>query len=222
MIHLVFYNIKTKYNSFFETDKKKKKIVVGRRFLVFILTFVFLNIKAIYASSDGGGHGTTVPAVVGWQLLNFTIFLGILGIALKKTVKNYFIARKNSFLLALDQAQANKTTAQNNYHEVKNRLDLLIENQDKNSEKAHIEGEAFKKEILREAHTQALTIKSESLKIIEIYKSKAEEEIRFQILLKAMDRAKQMLLKNEPSVDQTKLHEDFLKKMRDVQHERNI
>jgi len=86
---------------------------------IFGLILTFMPTLAI-AAEDGG-----VEPHMGWRVINFVLFVGILYYFLRKPIAEFFKARKESIKNELEEAEQLKEEAERLFEETKRKLEKL-------------------------------------------------------------------------------------------------
>jgi F-type H+-transporting ATPase subunit b len=141
-----------------------------------------------------------VPREVFYQLLNFTIFVGLLFFFLRKKVVALFHEREANFKQALIKAEHARQAAENQKNIIKEKLQKLESGAHTDLEKAKRDAEELKNKILAEAQEVIANLKKETERTAESEIQRAKLELREELLSGALAQAKQILKDkvNEP------------------------
>lgn len=177
---------------------------------------LFLPLTA-FAAGAGGDHGHGVPwSTIGVQTFNFVFLFSLLIYLLKGPVVEHFKTRRQSYLDLVGKAEAAKREAEANHREISQRLKALEDAGKQNATRAQAEADALKAKLLKEADELSLKLKTDARKTAEIEIQKAKAEIEAYALTQALEAAQNKLAKDASGEDQSRLNNEFIKKIQAV------
>ncbi len=157
-----------------------------------------------------------VPREVFYQLLNFTIFVGLLFFFLRKKVVALFQEREANFKQALIKAEHARQAAENQKNMIKEKLQKLEAGARSDLEKANRDAEELKQKIMADAQEIILNLKKEAERTADSEIQRAKLELREELLSAALSQAKQILKDKVNEPDQKRLQNEFVEKIQVV------
>lgn len=195
-------------------DVRKTNIV---RWGLFLIIFVFLlNAGPVWASSDGGDHGSAAP---GWlptdtyRILNFVVLAGALYFVLRKPVAQALQGRIKGIKDELDELEARKQEAEGKLAQYDEKLALLDKEAKKIIEAYVEQGKEAQARILEQAKASAEKLEAHAQRQIENAFERAGSELQAVILEKAIEKAEAAIKKNISADDQDRLVNEYLEKV---------
>lgn len=170
-------------------------------------TFVFLFFSfSALASSEGG-----FPIKeIGFQILNFSIFLSLFLFFLKKLVQSFFRARKEQFLQEEKEARQKEVALKREHSLWTDKIkDLLTEKKNLNQK---IEEEKIRYEIQKKSDIQDLSerLERERRFVIQLEQQKLKTQVMINIKEEIIDQAKQKLISEGDQLElQARLQKSF-------------
>lgn len=182
-----------------------------------------LLIAAIARASGGGDHGGghgldahTIKTII-YQCINVSIMIGGLVYILKKPVKDFFKSRQETYLHAAGRAQAAKSQAEAEHHEIKVKLTKLDSTADESISRAKAEAADLRSSILAEAEELSKRIKKEAEVAAQLEIEKAKNHLREDMIKEAAKLAAQNLQAAVSKDDHKRLQGDFINNIQVVQ-----
>jgi F-type H+-transporting ATPase subunit b len=168
------------------------------------------------ASSDGGHEGAAPKGWVAtdtYRVMNFAVLAIGLFLILKKPVAQALGGRIQGIRAQLEELEAQKKAAEAKLVQ----YDAKMAELDKEAEALLAEyvkqGEDAKARILKEAEAAAEKLKEQASKNIEYEFLQAKEELKAQIVEKALAKAEVIIKEKINSEDQEKLVDEYLEKV---------
>ncbi len=165
------------------------------------LFVLLLSTIALANNAEHVGMDEGIPfGKIGIQALNLGILLIALLFFIRKSVVEIFVKRQEAF-----NEQSQKTAlilkqAESELKEIKDKLSLLQSTVGASIQRAQLEAEIVKAKMIQDATTQAEKIKSDVALIINAEVYKAKNEIRNQIIEKAILSAKESVRTSTQSI----------------------
>jgi F-type H+-transporting ATPase subunit b len=186
---------------------KKTTIVLLTSLLVLLLT------GAAFAA--GGGHADSGALLKDflWRVLNFSLVVAILVYFLRKPLKKGLAGRSEEIEKALAEAKQAKEDAEAKFAEYDRKLAQATDEIAEISDAIRREGELEKQKIIENAKQLAIKIEQDAEKAAELEVSKARRELQQQAAALAVELAEQMLKKNFTKDDDTRLVDEYMKKV---------
>jgi len=182
----------------------------------FILSLALLLISEAGLAAGGAHHGDGIPAVVGWQTINFLIYAALLYFLLRKPTASFFKSRVENFQQALIRAEKAKSEAEAQRHEIEQRLKALENSAEQSYAQAQAEAKDLRNKIVFEAKGLSEKLKLDAQRTAEIELQRAKSELREEMLTQAVDAAKKILSERIAEPDQKRLQTEFVQKIQEV------
>jgi F-type H+-transporting ATPase subunit b len=175
--------------------------------------------SVVLASTEGGEHGGEHAPAKGWvatdtyRVMNFAVLFIGLFLVLKKPVAQALGGRIQGIKEQLQDLEEKKAAAEATLAEYNAKMAEL----DKEAESLLAEyvkqGEDAKARILKEAEAAAEKLKEQASKNIEYEFLQAKEELKAQIVEKALVKAEAIIKEKINSEDQERLVDEYLAKV---------
>lgn len=160
------------------------------------------------------------PHLIPWsnlvlpQLLNFTVFIGLLVFLLKKPLTNHFAGKNEEFEQQQKKAEEARALAERQNLEIKAQLKTLEDNSSRDLEAAHKEAKDIQKKILAEANTLAMKLEAETERMEAFELERAKAKLRFELVQRSTKVAEDEL-KNDASTERRdELNKAFINSMK--------
>lgn len=160
------------------------------------------------------------PHLIPWsnlvlpQLLNFTVFIGLLVFLLKKPLTNHFAGKNEEFEQQQKKAEEARALAERQNLEIKAQLKILEDNSSRDLEVAHKEAKDIQKKILAEANTLAMKLEAETERMEAFELERAKAKLRFELVQRSTKVAEDEL-KNDASTERRdELNKAFINSMK--------
>jgi F-type H+-transporting ATPase subunit b len=191
-----------------------------RRFLILILLlFAAVGAMASEEPPHGGGaeaeHADTVwglPSWI-WKLLNLVLFAGALLYFIGGPVKNAFAERSAAIRQANDEARERRAKADLMASDIQKRLEQIEQEVRSIRERAEVEGERQKRELIAAAEAEAAKILQSARNEVDARLKTARAELTEYAAELAADRAEAILRERINEADQKKIFQDSLREV---------
>jgi F0F1-type ATP synthase membrane subunit b/b' len=147
------------------------------------------------------------------QIVNFSLFLGLLIYLLRAPLKAHFSGKREAFEEHRKKSEEARVLAERQNAQVRANLDKLENETAQSVEQAKIDATNLKQKIAIEAKEQAARLESEALKMAEFEKSRAVNMLKIELANNAATQAESLLKSKVDTSVQTKLSEDFVGKI---------
>jgi F-type H+-transporting ATPase subunit b len=178
--------------------------------------FAFLILLGTSCAFAAAGHGehhegpVEVPKQVLYQAINvFILFAGLIYF-LKGAVVKFYKDRQAAYLSAAEKSKAAREAAEQQFVEIKHKIDQLESSADETISRARAEAADMKHALVKDAQEMAIKIKHQAVETAKIEILKAQTHLREQLLKDSLDAAKMVLSKDIGSADHQKLQSDFV------------
>lgn len=181
---------------------------------------LFFTSQFATASSPHASHGSEhaeIPIVVLYQAINVALILGFALYFGRNKIKAFFLNKQSAFLAAQDRAQQVLRHAEQDYLEVKNRLDKLKITRGETIVKAKTDANDLSTQIISDAEVLAAKVRGEAHLSAKLEIGRAKSQLKDQLVREAFELSKRDLAAKATSADQKKLQEDFISKVQVVQ-----
>lgn len=196
--------------------KKKGKI----KYLLTIFPVLFLLTSC---STDELGNSLSdsieaklIPNIWAFlvQLLAFIVLIIVVTKFAYKPVRKYLDKRSQILNDERKEAEELKQKAKENFYESEKKLAEVRDNASKIIDEAREKGKSERDIILKEANLEAQKVKANAYKTIEEEKSKAQKEIKEDIVDVAFSMTSKLLEREVNTKDNEKLVDDFVKDLK--------
>jgi len=197
-----------------ETKLKLGKLTKRHLKVAGVVTALVTGVGSVaMASSDGGGVHNSWLEIDTWKVLNFGI-LAVAGFFIaKKPVAEFFSSRKQEIADELNDLEQKKADAEKKLAEYETKFRNLDQESKQIVEDYIKQGEEAKVRILAEAEAQAEKLEDMAKRTIEQEFKSAKAALQQEIAEKAMEQAEAVIKKSISAKDQTKLVDEYLKKV---------
>lgn len=179
-----------------------------------ILSILVLLTPAIVLAAGGehggGHHDAEIPKAVVYQAINVAILVAGIIYFTKDSIVQFFSERKTAYLAAAQKSAQAREQAEKEFVDIKNKLASLDTTRDESIKNAMNHAEDIKKQILAEANQVAQRIQEEAQLTARLEISRAQKELREQLLKDSIEAARVVLTKDIGAADQQKLQKDFI------------
>lgn len=178
------------------------------------LALMVLMTGLVYASAEGGhaDSGVLFKDFL-YRIFNFSIVVGILVYYLRKPLKKGLSDRSDEIDKALNEAEQIKREAEAKFAEYDQKLATA------NAEIADLsaaikrEGELEKEKIIASAREMAIKIEQDAEKAAALEVAKARNALQTEAVRLSVELAEELLKKNFTSEDDTRLINEYMKKV---------
>jgi F-type H+-transporting ATPase subunit b len=167
-------------------------------------------------ASSGGEHGEGGgPDMKGFmfQVINFTVLVGLLWWLLAKKVKEFFVGRRAGIKAEMQDTEAQKEEARRKYEEYSSRLTRMTEEISGIADIIKAQGETEKEKIIVDAKKAAEKIQEDTKARMEQEFQKGSAALRTEAAQLAVDMAEEILKKNITAQDHNDMVRDYLDKV---------
>jgi len=197
--------------------------VKRKSFPIALLSLMLFSSVVFAAGGEGHavdhGHG---PVEIPWnhiliQVANLGGLLIFLAWVLRKTVSQYFSERRQVYLDLVQKADAAKLQAEQSRRDIASRLENLEATTKQSLQQAKAEATELRSRIVNEAKELAEKLREESDRSAKLEVEKAKNELRTEMLAKAVEAARAALKEKVGGPEQKKLQSEFVEKIQVVQ-----
>lgn len=185
-----------------------------------ILSTVFILGSATALAAEGHHEvlvPATIPFVVVYQAINFSLLIALLYGLTRKKVRIYFSSRLETHELAKKSALQAFADAQERHAEEKKKLEGLHADESTTIERAKAEAMILKSKLIQEAEHLANNIISDAKKTAHYEFEKAKQDLRKETFEQALKLARTDIEKNLNEKDQKNLQRQFVDNIGTVQ-----
>lgn len=179
----------------------------------FFLTSFAFPVLAETAGHHGAAHGSPFGKPFLYSLINFTILLIVLFIALRKPAAEFFRKRSTNTHLEMDKAKKYYDEAFHKYKEIDSKLKHADEEGRKLLDSLKRDGELEKHQILSHAQEVSQKIKMDSEKIVQQELRRAQEILKAETVNLAAELASRHLESSITPEDQKALAGEFIQEV---------
>ena len=180
----------------------------------FVVFGIFIPKILLGASgSDSESHG--IPVVVWFQVLNFTLFAGLLWFLLKTKVKTFYLSREQKFQERFKEASIKKEEALQRLKNFEEKSRELLATKDVQLEKAQKSATNSAQKLLDQANVQIQKIKQESKETADLLTTRAYEELKENLLENAIESVRLDVRDNMSSKQHLALIKKYNKRVSD-------
>lgn len=147
------------------------------------------------------------------QIVNFSLFLGLLIYLLRAPLRAHFTGKREAFEEHRKKAEEARVVAERQNAEVRANLNKLENESTQSVEQAKTDAVKLKQKIVVEAKEQATRLESEALKMAEFERARAMNVLKIELANNASAQAEALLSAKVDSSVQTKLSDDFVGKI---------
>jgi F-type H+-transporting ATPase subunit b len=148
------------------------------------------------------------------QILNFSLFAGLLIYLLRKPLQAHFAGKSLAFEQERKKAEESKVQAERQNFEVRQKLKDIEATTNSSLDDAARDAAAMKQKLIQEAKNQAARSEQEAVKMAEFEKIRAIAALKQELVLTATQQAEAQLKKDVDQGRQTKLNDEFIAKLR--------
>lgn len=181
-----------------------------------IVVLLTLPLAFTTLAGAGGEHHDGIPTMLWLQVVNFTLYVGLLVFLLRKPVRNFFEGRVDGYNSALHRAAAQKTEAETKRREIQERLTKLESTSAQSIAEARAEAEALRQRVLVEARELSEKMRGEAQRTAQIELERAKFALRQEMLSQSMQLATKILSDKIQDQDQKRLQSEFVEKIQVV------
>lgn len=181
------------------------------------VALILLGFAGVALASAGGGHEAAAPK--GWvitdtyKVMNFVVLAAALFYIAKKPVKEFFSSRTAGIKEELESLEQKKVESEKILAGYAEKMAALDQEADRIVADYVAQGEAAKDRILAEAEAQAIKLEEMAKRNIEQEFKNAKNELRQEIVEKALAKAEVLVRESISKEDQDKLVDDYLTKV---------
>lgn len=174
-----------------------------------LLLFHFLGFNAFAASANAGIPWDLIQA----QVFNFTVFVIILVVLIRKVGSPFFAKYREDFLEESTKAQKIVAAAEKQKREIEEQLRKLETTYTSKIETSKKKAQSLKDSIVKESQERAQKMIMDTNESAAILFKSAERTIKNQVLTNAIANAKIDLNKKIDSKESSRLHGEFLEEI---------
>lgn len=177
----------------------------------------FIYPALLWAATEHPAHYSGVPIEqyikLGWQIINFIILLVIMYLVMRKNLGAYFVQRSNKIGMDIDEAQKARIEMERRIKEYEARLKGVDQEVARMREEAQKEAEALTRKIREDTKRASEMILQQAQKSIQLETKKAQEALKAEASLLAINLAEEILRRDITPEDQERLIQDYISKM---------
>lgn len=162
------------------------------------------------------GHSDSLPSNLWYQVLNFTLFVGLLYWFTKDPIKKYFVNHRKEYLIKLEDAEGQLNSAQQSYESIKLRLEQLVLSEQETRLKAHGDASAVSAQLLSEAELTANKILEEAEQSAKFEYNRLRFKLFQEIIDASIEQAHDHLPQVVGEVEDLRLRKQFIEHLRSV------
>ncbi|MCB0350576.1 MAG: ATP synthase F0 subunit B [Bdellovibrionales bacterium] len=147
------------------------------------------------------------------QIVNFTLFVGILIYLIRKPLKQHFSGKSEDFEAQKKKAEDYRIHAEKQNFEVRNQMKLLEETASSSLETAKKDSVEMKEKLLADAKEAARKINEDTNKMAEFELARAIATLKEELVIKATQLSEQNLENEMNDSVQSQLNDDFIGKI---------
>ncbi|PLX88862.1 MAG: ATPase [Desulfuromonas sp.] len=182
-----------------------------------LLSILLLTLTAgVSLAAGGGGHHVDSGVLLKdffWRSLNFAMMVGLLAYLLTKPIKKGLAGRREGIAKALEEAKQAKQQAEAKFAEYDRKLSQATEEIEEIGNAIRREGELEKQKIIESAKQMAIKIEQDAEKAAALEVAKARTELQREAVALAVELAEDLLKKNFTKDDDTRLIDEYMKKV---------
>jgi F-type H+-transporting ATPase subunit b len=192
---------------------KKQPAKITSLTILMVSFFVFV-VSGVVLASGGGEAGP-----VGWistdtyRVINFVVLVVVLVYLLRKPVSQALKGRVTEIKTQLEDLEAQKTKAEKNLAEYKEKLSMLGQETDKLVAEYVKQGNEAKVRILKEAESAAQKLEQQAHRSIEHEFAQAKASLQKEIVENALVKAEEIIQRKITDKDQDRLVDEYLDKV---------
>ncbi len=183
-----------------------------RSVLIAVMLVVLTSVVAVAADAGHADSGALLKDFL-YRVLSFSIVVAILVYYLAKPIKKGLAGRREEIESALAEANQAKRDAEAKFAEYDRKLAQATTEIAEISAAIRREGELEKQKIIANAKELAIKIEQDAGKTAELEVAKARNELRREAVQLAIAVAEDLLIKNVTKEDDTRLIDEYMKKV---------
>lgn len=145
-----------------------------------------------------------------WNLINFSIFVGLLFFFLRKPVKEFWASREGQIRFEIQEAEQLGREAKSHYEEARRLASRLETDAKELTMRLEREGEMEKKQLMEEGTKRSERLKEDVVRILDQEMRKTREFLKEQTATLALETAESMIRDQIQTQDQKKLSDEYL------------
>ncbi len=182
------------------------------------VVFAFLMVIAIalpVMASTEGGHAASGALMTDfiWRCFNFAVTIGILVYFVRKPIKNALSGRREGIAKSLEEAEKAQLEAEAKFAEYDEKLNKAEAEIDLIAAELKREGEMEREKIIAQAKESAEKIRREAEQTAGFEVAKAKAELKAEATRLAVELAEILLEKNFTAKDESRLLDEYMKKV---------
>ncbi len=158
-------------------------------------------------------HGLPWKELLIPQVVNFSIFVGLLIYLVRKPLKQHFSGKNQEFEELRKKAEEYKVQAERQNFDVRNQMKVLEDTAGSSLETAKKDSGEMREKIVTEAKIAARKIAEESDKMAEFELARAIATLKEEFVLNATKLTEQKLVSDVNDKIKDRLNEDFINKV---------
>lgn len=177
----------------------------------FLILFVLFFISP-FALAAGGGEG--IPwAIIVKQVINLSLFVGLMFWFLKDKVKSYFRNKAEDYKKQKEESLKFIKEAEKKFHDIKQALENLRNTKEADILQSKENAEKLKNEILSDGHRSVIKIMEEAKRTVSIETERVKRQMGDYAISQSIKEAKVYLKKDMTISDHKNLQDEFVNKV---------
>jgi F-type H+-transporting ATPase subunit b len=195
--------------------RRKRNFTKIRTAMICCLVVLFFFYAGTALGSSEGGQGETKGWVATdtYRIMNFAVLAIGLFILLRKPLSQALSGRIEGIKNQLSDLEEKKKAAEKELVEFNEKLALLDQEAEKIIEEYIRQGNEAKARILEEAESAAVKLEEQAKRNIENEFKQAKEKLQQDIMVKAIEKAEELIKSRITSADQDKMVDEYLEKV---------
>ncbi len=178
----------------------------------FFLTFFILLSVSPLALAAGGGEG--IPwAIVIKQVINLSLFVGLMFWFLKDKVRAYFKNKAADYKKQKEESLKFVKDAENKFQEIKQALENLKKTREADILQSKENAKKLKDKILSDGHQSVIKIMEEAKRTVSIETERVKRQMGDYAISQSITEAKKYLKKDMTDSDHKSLQNEFVDKV---------
>lgn len=147
---------------------------------------------------------------VHWNLINFSIFVGVLFFFLRKPVKEFWESRSGRIRFEIEEGEKLGREAKSRHESLRKTISRLDAETQELVLFLEREGEMEKKQLMDEGKRRSERLKEDGRRILDQEARKARESLKGQVAALALETAEKLVRENLKAEDQKRLSDGYL------------
>ena len=189
------------------------KLLKGITVSALLLLAVTVALPALASSSGGHADSGVLMTDFIWRMFNFAVTIGILVYFVRKPIKNGLAGRRAGIATNLEEAEKAQADAEAKFAEYDEKLNKAEAEIEVIAADLKREGELERERIIAQAKESAEKIRTDAEKSAGFEIARAKAELKAEATRLAVELAEGLLKKNFTDKDQSRLLDEYMKKV---------